>query len=366
MSANVANRIIVHCPVPRRNTLSMHSLSDYDFHLPDELIANHPLADRSASKMLFVDRKAKRFADHAFRDLPSKLNKGDTLVLNNTAVFPARLIGTTETGGRAEVFLIREESANTWEALARPARRLHPGKLITFDDQLSGTVVRRTDSGRIIIEFDAEGDLFEHFNRIGKTPLPPYIKRDPDSADHDRDRYQTVYAATRGSIAAPTAGLHFTPEVLAELRAGGITIAEITLHVGYGTFEPVRADDLSQHRVLPEQYSISPETAETLNTAQHDKSRIVAVGTTTTRVLETLAARNVSIQPGSGWADLTVTPQHKFRSVGGLLTNFHLPKSSLLILVSAFGGYELIMEAYRHAVASSYRFYSYGDCMLIL
>ncbi len=292
------------------------------------------------------------------------LGAGDVLVLNNTRVFPARLFGRTATGANVEIFLVRDIGDGVWETLARPARRLAAGKQIIFDDGLTGEVVEKQDDGRVLVRFD--GDVLEVAERIGRTPLPPYIKRDSADADIDRERYQTVYAKTRGSIAAPTAGLHFTPEVLDAVRDKGVTVAEITLHVGYGTFEPVRVDELSDHAVSPEIYEMSAETTALLNTAKADGRRIVAVGTTTTRALETNIARFGRFTDGIHTADLTIVPGHNFAAVDALLTNFHLPMSSLLVLVSTFGGHELIMRAYRHAVAAKYRFYSYGDCMLIV
>ncbi len=340
-------------------------LSDFDFELPQELIAQTPLKERSASRMLAVDRSAGKFEDSVFHDLPRYLRKGDVLVINNTRVFPARLFGKTETGARIEIFLVEELADGSWETLARPARRLSTGKRIHFSEELTAEVVSRDDNGRVIVRFEADGDLFSIFERIGRTPLPPYIKRERDAIDADRERYQTVFASTRGAIAAPTAGLHFTTEMFDELRAAGIEIAEITLHVGYGTFEPVRVDDLSAHRVSAERFAIGQATADVLNRARSEHRRIIAIGTTTTRTLEHLLRIDDAFRAGSGSADLTITPGYRFRAVDALLTNFHLPQSSLLVLTSTFGGHELIMNAYRHAVSWRYRFYSYGDCMFI-
>lgn len=341
------------------------TLRDFDFELPPDQIANEALPVRSASRMLAVNRTANSFDDAVFTKLPDFLRSGDLLVLNNTRVFPARLFGKTDTGARIEIFLVQDMGAATWSALARPARRLATGKVIRFDDGLSAKVIEKLPDGMIVIGFESAGDLDEAIDRLGRTPLPPYIKRERESPDIDRERYQTVFARERGAIAAPTAGLHFTPEVLAELRNSGVEIAEITLHVGYGTFEPVRTDDLSQHRVSPERFSISAETADQLETARAEKRRVIAVGTTTTRTLEFVMGTHGRFQAGTGLADLTILPGYAFRAVDGLLTNFHLPKSSLLVLVSTFGGHALIMRAYRHAVTAGYRFYSYGDCMLI-
>jgi S-adenosylmethionine:tRNA ribosyltransferase-isomerase len=340
-------------------------IEQFDFDLPSELIAQAPLAERAASRMLAVGRSENSFSDKLFTDLPEYLVSGDVVVLNNTKVFPARLFGRSETGANVEIFLVREQSDGTWEVLARPARRLSVGKRIDLAADLCCYVTGKNDEGRVFVRFEAVGDLYEIFDKVGKTPLPPYIKREATSVDTDRERYQTVFAKERGAIAAPTAGLHFTPEMLQLLRDMGVEIAEVTLHVGYGTFEPVRADDLAQHRVSPERYSISAEAAGTLNRAKAHRRRLVAIGTTSTRTLEDALAKNPVFEPGDFSADLTITPGYRFRAVDAVLTNFHLPQSSLLVLTSTFGGHELIMNAYRHAVASRYRFYSYGDCMFI-
>ena len=341
------------------------TLSDYYYDLPAELIAQEPLEDRTASRMLTVDRSDGAIADRKFVDLPSLLKGGDVLVLNNTKVFPARLLGRSETGAQVEVFLVREIESDLWDALARPARRLPAGKRIAFTDDLSADVVERKSDGAVVVRFEHTGSFDEVLDRVGKTPLPPYIKRDGGGPDSDRIRYQTVFAKHRGSIAAPTAGLHFTPAVIEAIKNEGVEVVEITLHVGYGTFEPVRVEELSEHRVSPEVYEINAETAERLNAAKGDGRRIVAVGTTTTRALETSATRDGQFAAGRFTADLTIVPGYRFKAVDALLTNFHLPKSSLLVLVSTFAGHELIMRAYEHAVAGRYRFYSYGDCMFI-
>ena len=340
-------------------------ITDFDFELPDALIAQQPLADRERSRMLAVDRAANSYADDHFYNFPRFLKKGDVVVLNNTKVFPARLFGASETGARIELFLVRETENKVWETLARPARRLKTGKKIIFGARLSAEVLEKSDEGRVFVKFDADGDFDEILEEIGKTPLPPYIKREAEDFDQDRERYQTVFAQKRGAIAAPTAGLHFTPQILQEIKDSGADVAEITLHVGYGTFEPVRAQNLSEHKVLPESYEISSETAETLNRAKAERRRVIAIGTTTTRTLEAAIAKHGEFKPEKSLADLTITPGYKFQAIDGLLTNFHLPQSSLLVLVSTFGGHELIMESYNHAVAEKYRFYSYGDCMLI-
>ncbi len=342
-------------------------IADFDYDLPPDQIAQQPLEDRAAARMLLVDRGRNRFEDSSFVKLPQILQSGDVLVVNNTQVFPARLLGRAETGARVEIFLVEEGPDNVWEALARPARRLTPGKRIEFGEGLWGEVTERRDGGKVRVRLEAPGGDLQHtLDRVGRTPLPPYIKRDAAKADEDRGRYQTVYARERGAIAAPTAGLHFTPEVLEAVQAAGITVVQVTLHVGYGTFEPVRVDDLARHTVTPERYSIEADAADALNAARAGGRRIIAVGTTTTRALESNIADADAFTPGSSWAGLTITPGHTFRAIDGLLTNFHLPQSSLLVLVSAFAGRDLIINAYTHAVKAGYRFYSYGDCMLVL
>ncbi len=341
-------------------------ISEFDYDLPAELIAQNPLEKREDSRMLIVNRSRKKFEDEQFFNLPKFLKKDDVIVLNNTKVFPARLFGASETGAKVELFLIRETENQTWETLARPAKRLKTGKKLLFGENLSAEVLEKTVEGRVFVHFETDGNFNDILDRIGQTPLPPYIKREAGKLGEDRERYQTVFAKTRGAIAAPTAGLHFTPEILEEIKNLGASVAEITLHVGYGTFEPVRVSDLSEHKVMPERYEISEETAEILNEAKTENKRIIAVGTTTTRALESAIDESGKVSAGKRFADLTITPDYKFKVIGGLLTNFHLPQSSLLILVSTFAGYDLTMKAYRHAVESNYRFYSYGDCMLIV
>ncbi len=341
-------------------------ISEFDYELPPDLIAQTASAKRDGSRMLVVDRHKVTFADHLFTGLPSFVRAGDVIVVNNTKVFPARLIGRSETGARIEAFLVNETTHGHWDVLARPAKRLHNGKRIIFDETLSAEVIDKLPDGKVRLRFASNGDFFEILNNIGLTPLPPYIHRDRAAVDTDRERYQTIYAKERGAIAAPTAGLHFTPEMFDELKEAGCEVAEITLHVGYGTFEPVRAEDLADHRVSPESYNISKQTTEKLNRARAEARRIIAIGTTTTRALESSIRRTGKFEWGNHIADLTITPGYEFRAIDALLTNFHLPQSSLLVLTSSFGGHELVMDAYRHAVRERYRFYSYGDCMLIV
>lgn len=341
-------------------------ITDFDYELPDELIAQEPLKNREDSRMLVINRRKNSWSDESFSAFPQFLSETDVLALNNTKVFPARLLGKSETGARIELFLVKEIEDRIWETLARPARRLKTGKKVLFGNELTAEVLEKTDEGRVFVRFQTAGEFNEIIDRIGQTPLPPYIKRDEQAADKDRERYQTVFAKNRGAIAAPTAGLHFTPEIIEKIKHLGVRIVEITLHVGYGTFEPVRVSDLSEHSVMPEQCEISEETAQILNEAKSNKQRIIAVGTTTTRALESSITENSKIIAGKRPANLTITPGYKFRAIDGLLTNFHLPQSSLLVLVSTFAGHQLIMNSYQHAVASRYRFYSYGDCSFII
>ncbi len=341
-------------------------ISDFRYELPESLIAQEPLANRQDSRLLIVNRETQSIRDAHFADLPAELRETDALVLNNTKVFPARLFGKTETGAKIEIFLITEHQDGVWEVLARPGRRLARGKTIVFSGELNAVVLEKDPGGTVKLRFETELPFDDVLNKIGKTPLPPYIKREPGAIDKDRDRYQTVFARDRGAIAAPTAGLHFTPAIIDDISGQGVMVTEITLHVGYGTFEPVRVSDLSEHRVAAENYEINESAAEILNRAKTAGRRIVAVGTTTTRALESSIAKNGRFASGSFSTGLTITPGFKFNAVDAMLTNFHLPESSLLVLVSTFGGHELIMKAYRHAVDSKYRFYSYGDCMLIV
>jgi len=344
----------------------MH-ISDFDYELPEELIAQQPRAKRDASRMLVLDRCQRSWLDTNFVSIPESLRPHDVLVLNDTRVFPARLAGKrVPSGGAVELLLLREIEPDLWECLTRPARRLAIGaRVVLGNSNLCGEVVESLDNGLRLVRFESEEPLDRIIDKFGRTPLPPYIKRAADSAE-DRERYQTVYASKRGAIAAPTAGLHFTARLLRTIQDRGVRVARITLHVGYGTFEPVRVDDVKLHRVAPEWFSISEEAAQSIDQGRHDGGRIVAVGTTTTRALESSVASDGKILAQSGLADLTIVPGYAFRAVDALLTNFHLPRSSLLLLVSAFAGRELTLDAYSHAVKRRYRFYSYGDCMLIL
>ena len=338
-------------------------IADFDYELPADLIAQTPLEERDASRMLVLDRERQAWTDKGFKELAKYLRPDDVVVVNNSRVIPARLLGRREeTGGQVEIFLVREIEPEVWEALVRPGGRLKKGaraifgkgKLIAEMLDEPGPELRR-------VRFHCEGSFHDVLAQIGSTPLPPYIKRPAGISNEDRERYQTVYSKQRGAIAAPTAGLHFTPAVLEEV-AKIATIAEVTLHVGYGTFEPVRVDDVDQHSVSSEHYEISQAAAEKINEAE----RVIVVGTTTMRALESSANERGEVVAGPGVASLTIKPGYQFRVADALLTNFHLPRSSLLILVSAFAGRDLILRTYGHAVTERYRFYSYGDCMLIL
>lgn len=341
-------------------------ISDFDYELPPDLIAQTPLETRDASRMLVLDRSEQTWSDSSFKEFASHLRANDVVVVNNSRVIPARLIGHRETGGHVEIFLVREIETNVWEALVRPGSRLKKSARVNFGE---GKLIAEMldDPGAEIrcVRFHCEGAFEDLLAQFGSTPLPPYIKRPAGTSSEDRERYQTIYSKHRGAIAAPTAGLHFTPEVLAEVTKI-VPIAEITLHVGYGTFEPVRVDDVMDHSVSGEHFEISDAAAQTINTARANGGRVIVVGTTTLRALESAATENGTVKAGGGVATLTIKPGYQFRIADALLTNFHLPRSSLLILVSAFAGREFILRAYGHAVKDQYRFYSYGDCMLIL
>jgi S-adenosylmethionine:tRNA ribosyltransferase-isomerase len=344
----------------------MH-ISDFDYELPEDLIAQQPLEQRDASRMLVIDRQRKSRSDCQFSSFVEFLQPADVVVVNNTRVIPARLIGTrNETGGRVEIFLVNEVEPRLWNALVRPGNRLRAGSLVSFGlGKLTAEVLDEPGEELRRVRFQCDGSFAASLAEVGMTPLPPYIKRTAGETDQDRERYQTIYSKQPGAIAAPTAGLHFTPRTLEAVRKQA-RMAEITLHVGYGTFAPVRVEDVSAHSVGAEQFEILPSAAELINEARASGGRVIAVGTTTMRALESSCNEQGAVTPGEKWARITITPGYDFRVVQGLLTNFHLPRSSLLLLVSAFATRELILNAYRHAVSEGYRFYSYGDCMLIL
>ena len=342
-------------------------ITDFDYELPGELIAQTPLEERDASRMLVLDRSAQAWTDSSFKEFTSYLRPDDVVVVNNSRVIPARLLGhREESGGHVEIFLVREIEPEVWEALVRPGGRLKKGARAIFgDDRLIAELLDEPGPELRRVRFHCEGSFHDALAVIGSTPLPPYIKRPGGVSREDRERYQTVYSKQHGAIAAPTAGLHFTPDLLEEV-AKVAALVEITLHVGYGTFEPVRVDDVAQHAVSSEHFEISETAAQKINEARANGGRVIVVGTTTMRALECSANEHGEVVAGHGLASLTIKPGYDFRVAGALLTNFHLPRSSLLILVSAFAGRDLILRAYSHAVAQRYRFYSYGDCMLIL
>ena len=381
-ASQIAYELLIH-PAP---IIDLVLVSDFNYHLPEELIAQEPLSDRAASRLLCLERASGRLQDSQFRDFPDLLRSGDLVVFNNTRVFPARLYGRRSgekaqaisphnpaaaefLKGTVEVLLTRQVSQepNEWECLVRPGRKIGVGERLFFGDadELQCEVLARGSFGERRIRFAEAADFFGLIDRLGHVPLPPYIDR-PDRPG-DRERYQTVYARERGSVAAPTAGLHFTPEILSRIKARDIETAEVTLHVGLGTFQPVRVQNVQDHQLHREAYSISPPAAEAINRATDARRRVVAVGTTTVRALESAMQQspNGQLQAQSAEADIFIYSGHEFRVVGALLTNFHLPQSTLLMLVCALGGKERVLKAYRHAVEQKYRFYSYGDCMLL-
>jgi len=350
-------------------------VSEFDYLLPADLIAQAPAVERDRSRMLVLDRSARQWQDSSFAELPSLVNQGDLIVINNTRVFPARLIGhrSQREGdsefGSVEALLVRplNEKKDEWEILGRPARVLREGAVVVFGKgRLRGVVTAVLEEGRRQMRFEFDGDFDRIVDEIGNTPLPPYIKREVSEKNPlDEPRYQTVYARERGAVAAPTAGLHFTSRIFDELRSRKIGIAEITHHVGYATFQPVRVDRVEDHQLDSENYHLSEDAARMINFTRKKGNRIIAVGTTTVRALESAIGSNGVVQPGRGKTDLFIYPGYQFRAIDALLTNFHLPQSSLLMMVAAFAGRELLMDAYRHAVNAKYLFYSYGDCMLI-
>ncbi len=351
----------------------MYNIEDYDFDLREDLIAQTPAAGRDRSRLLHLDREQETITDRNFFDLPGLLKSGDLIVINNTKVVPARLYGAKESGGKAEILVLEHpESLNDSMTLSRwcllkSSKRPKIGSRIFFDKELTGTVEELGDGGLAKLSFAGPVSIDLLLEDEGRVPLPPYIKRDSnDMSPVDRERYQTIFSQKRGAVAAPTAGLHFTPELVKKLNNADINITAVTLHVGYGTFQPVRVSDIREHVLGEEYYTISEETAGLINRAKKEKRRVIAVGTTTVRTLESVASDSGHIEPGRGKTGLLITPGYKFKAVNGLITNFHLPKSSLLFLVSAFGGREFIKNAYEHAVKNEYRFYSYGDAMLIL
>lgn len=359
-------------------------LEEFDYTIPPELIAQRPLEQRDASRLMVLRGEAKQWEDRTFRDLPHLLEPGDLLVFNNTKVFPARLLGRrrgvtsqhlgknnpAQTGfltGETELMLTRHVGGDIWEGLVHPGRKVRTGEVLVFGGgELEAEILGRGGFGlRQVRLWVRTGTVDEALDRLGHVPLPPYIRRSDEPGD--RSTYQTVYAKVRGAVAAPTAGLHFTERILSALKARGVETCEVTLHVGLGTFQPVRVRRIQDHQMESERYEISEPAADTIRRSLRDRRRVIAVGTTTVRALESVASENGgTIAPGSGETRLFITPGFHFQVIRGLLTNFHLPRSTLLMLVSAFAGKDFTLEAYRHAVEAQYRFYSYGDCMLIV
>ena len=338
--------------------------ADFDFHLPEELIAQTPLEKRDSSRLLIVDRKTGQFSDQHFDNIIDQLEPGDALVMNNTRVLPARLYGTKpETGGHVELLLLKNTQGDFWEVLAKPAKRLRGGTRVSFGDgRLTATVTEELEHGGRIVRFDYQGIFLEVLESLGEMPLPPYIHEKLE----DRERYQTGSAKENGSAAAPTAGLHFTEELLDKIAAKGVKLVYLTLHVGLGTFRPVSVDNLEEHEMHSEFYSLSEEAAEILRQVKANGHRIIAVGTTSIRTLETIGSKfDGQIQADSGWTNIFIKPGYQWKIVDAFSTNFHLPKSTLVMLVSAFAGRQLTLQAYEHAIAERYRFFSFGDAMFI-
>lgn len=343
-------------------------LSEFDYHLPPELIAQEASVERDRSRMMILDKTTGTFSHHHFFNLPDFLRKGDTLVLNDSKVIPARLYGQKDTGAAVEVLLLTQKTnhdpgCTVWEVLLRPGKRVRPGTPLLFNEHGQGKILDRVSEKKWLLELTTDCSCETFLEHYGSAPLPPYINRKGETSHRllDKDRYQTVYARRPGSVAAPTAGLHFTPEILSRIEAMGVAITKVTLHVGYGTFLPVEVENVENHAMEEEYYEILPETASIISGAQ----RVVAVGTTSTRVLESIADEKGRIAAGSGYTKMFIYPGYRFKRVNALLTNFHLPKSSLFLLTCAFGGAELIRSAYASAIRERYRFYSYGDCMFI-
>ncbi|GAB1793742.1 tRNA preQ1(34) S-adenosylmethionine ribosyltransferase-isomerase QueA [Priestia megaterium] len=337
----------------------------FDFHLPEELIAQTPLEQRDASRLMVLNKETGSVKHHMFHDLLDYVQEGDCLVLNDTRVLPARLFGIKEdTGANIEVLLLKQTQGDTWETLVKPAKRVKEGTVISFGDgRLTAVCKETSDQGGRLLEFNYEGIFYEVLEQLGEMPLPPYIKERLD----DQERYQTVFAREQGSAAAPTAGLHFTEEMLEQLKEKGVHIAFLTLHVGLGTFRPVSVDDLEEHDMHSEFYQVSEGTAALLNSVREKGGRIISVGTTSTRTLETIATEhNGKFVASSGWTNIFIFPGYEFKAIDGMITNFHLPKSTLIMLVSALAGRENVISAYEQAVVEKYRFFSFGDAMLIL
>ena len=339
------------------------NIKEFDYHLPEELIAQDPLADRSSSRLLTLDKNSGAFSHHVFRDIVDYLNPGDCLVINNTKVIPARLMGEKEgTGAGIEVLLLKRKEDNVWETLVKPGKKARPGARISFGNGLLvGEVIDVVEEGNRLIRFEYEGIFEEILDQLGQMPLPPYITHRLE----DKNRYQTVYAKHDGSAAAPTAGLHFTPELLEVIKAKGVKVAEVTLHVGLGTFRPVKVENILEHHMHSEFYMVEEDQAAMINETKKNGGRVICVGTTSCRTIESATGEDGILKAGSGWTEIFIYPGYRFKMLDALITNFHLPESTLLMLVSALAGRDNVMAAYEEAVKERYRFFSFGDAMFI-
>jgi len=341
-------------------------LTDFKYELPDELIAQYPTKHRGESRMMVLNRGDQSYSHENFSNIIDVLNEGDALVVNETKVFPARLIGFKEkTNAQVEVLLLRQLEDTMWEVLVKPARKVRNGNRLVIADSIGCDVIDNTISGGRVVKFDDNGkDFFDLVEEVGNSPLPPYIKRPTEAID--KERYQTVYAKKTGAVAAPTAGLHFTDDIIEKLKAKGVEIIPLVLHVGLGTFRPVQVEDLSRHQMDSEYYELSEESAKQINEVKKNGGRIIAVGTTTVRVLETVAIPDKTVKASSGWTDKFIFPPYNFKMIDGIITNFHQSQSTLYILVCTFCGYDLAQSAYKEAIGEKYRFFSYGDAMLVI
>ncbi len=340
-------------------------LSEFTYNLPEELISQYPTKKRDESRLLVINREEQTISHYHFKNIIEYLKAGDCLVINETKVFPARLMGTKEkTDAEVEIFLLRELESSLWEVLVRPARKVRVGNRLHLTDDLFCDVIDNTVSGGRVVRFNYNGNFFSIVEKMGKSPLPPYIKREPEALD--KERYQTVYASVRGAVAAPTAGLHFTEKLLEKIKKKGVKIVPIVLHVGLGSFRPVQVEDLSRHKMDSEYFQVYEDSARIINETKANGGKIISVGTTTTRALETAVTSDCQVKSEKGWTDKFIFPTYNFKIVDSLITNFHLPGSTLLMLVIAFAGKEMIFEAYAKAMEEKYRFYSYGDAMIII
>ncbi len=340
-------------------------LSSFKYALPEDLIAQYPAENRDESRLMVLNRETKSVEEKKFKDVVDYIQPEDCLVVNETRVFPARLMGTKDkTDAEVEIFLLRQLEGGLWEVLVKPARKVRVGNRLTIGDELACDVIDNTVSGGRVVRFNFEGDFFEIVDRIGQSPLPPYVKREPEPSD--KERYQTVYAKERGAVAAPTAGLHFTEEIINKLKKKGVRVVPVVLHLGLGSFRPVVVEDLSRHKMDSEFYEISQESADTINDTMKSGGKVIAVGTSTVRALETQVTSEGWVKADRGWTDKFIFPPYEFKIVDRLITNFHLPASTLLMLVSAFADRDFVFECYERAVKNKYRFYSYGDSMFVL